>query len=148
MLAIHCPMPIFVRALQTTMHSWGYQRSRMVLYQALACPRLIKNLSTRISTAPCGIVLSTNNYVRSFGNDTLTASVCDAGCTASVVKLNDAVATNYGTAAGLVFVQPYFLAMICQLWSVRNQPCFTDPVTGKICNCGACVIELSSALST
>lgn len=81
--------------------------------------------------------MSTNSYVGSFDNSTLTALVCDPGCEASISELHDAVAVNCGTSAAYVAGLPY-LALVDQLWSNWNRTCFTDPITGGNCNGEKC----------
>lgn len=90
------------------------------LYQNILCDDAVSSLST-------------DTYVGSFDNSTLTALVCDAGCEASIAQLHDAVAAGCGTTAGLVPGLP-FLGLVDQLWSNWNQSCFTDPTTGENCN--------------
>lgn len=90
------------------------------LYQNIYCDDAVSSLST-------------DTYVGSFDNSTLTALVCDAGCEATIAQLHDAVAASCGTTAELVPGLP-FLGIVDQLWSNWNQSCFTDPITGENCN--------------
>ncbi|RHZ63004.1 hypothetical protein CDV55_105196 [Aspergillus turcosus] len=70
-------------------------------------------------------------YRGTLDNETLTESVCDEGCGASLKSWFDNVATD---CAGYNVSDSAATKYGGQIWSGWNETCLTDPATGKYCN--------------
>ncbi|RAK77743.1 uncharacterized protein BO72DRAFT_427845 [Aspergillus fijiensis CBS 313.89] len=90
------------------------------LYQSVACDPAISSLTS-------------DDYLGSFDNATLTALVCASSCEKSIKQLQSSVLTGCGDEAGLIPGLP-FVGLVDMLWANWNQSCFMDPTTGENCN--------------
>lgn len=90
-------------------------------------------LYQKINCDPNVAALMAGDYLGSFGNATVTSLVCDAGCTASIGQLHNAVLSKCGKTVEMGSGRSY-LGIVDKLWNNWNQSCLTDPRNGMNCN--------------